>query len=88
MVWNEDSKWVRLYGTTRCNLRQAVLDIQEVDSMKIGDTVMYKPELRAQEGWWDRCGLVLRWNSVGDVIIFWGEDFSQEFEYPEDLEVV
>lgn len=55
--------------------------------MNVGDSVMYSNILRQDEGWWDRCGLVLGFH-YGQVLIFWGEDYPAEEEYPDDLEVV
>jgi len=53
--------------------------------MKVGDQVMCSGGHSVSE--WDRIGLVLGW-SAGMVLVFWGEDFSCEPEYPEQLVVV
>ena len=49
--------------------------------MKIGDTVMSSVDH------WKRLGLILGFE-VGYVLVFWGEDFPCEKEYPEQLQVV
>ena len=52
--------------------------------MKVGDSVMLTGPLAGQ---WIRIGLVLGYSS-GMVLVFWGEDFPCEEEYPEQLQVV
>ena len=57
--------------------------------MKVGDTVRVSPW---QQGWpaapWKRLGLVLGFRPGGYVLVYWGEDFPCEEEYPEQLEVM
>ena len=52
--------------------------------MKVGDSVMLTNALVEQ---WIRIGLVLGY-SRGMVLVFWGEDFPCEEEYPEQIRVV
>jgi len=52
--------------------------------MKNGDSVMLTGVGTTQ---WIRIGLVLGY-SRGMVLVFWGEDFPCEEEYPEQLQVV
>ena len=52
-----------------------------------GDQVMVRKEVGTQE--WTRIGLVLGWDERWNfVLVFWGEDFPCEEEYPEQLQVV
>ena len=52
--------------------------------VKVGDSVMLTGALAGQ---WIRIGLVLGY-SRGMVLVFWGEDFPYEEEYPEQIQVV
>jgi hypothetical protein len=54
--------------------------------MKIGDSVMCLGFGTGDEGW-DRIGLVLELHH-DMVLVFWGEDYPCEEEYPEQLQVV
>ena len=51
--------------------------------MKVGDSVMVHPAV----GGWNRIGLVLGFRACW-VLVFWGEDFPYEEEYPEQLMAV
>ena len=54
--------------------------------LKAGDSVMLT-KAGTQE--WTRIGLVLGWDERWNfVLVFWGEDFPCEEEYPEQLQVV
>ncbi len=50
--------------------------------MKVGDTV-----IEVGKRGWNRIGLILEF-SGGMVLVFWGDDFPCEPEYPEHLEVI
>ena len=52
--------------------------------MKIGDSVVVCPSM---EGRWHRIGLVLGFRACW-VLVFWGEDFPCEEEYPDQLMTV
>ena len=54
--------------------------------MKVGDTVRMSND-RSGCTMWHRVGLVLGYSrDMG--LVFWGEDFPCEEEYPEQLQVV
>jgi hypothetical protein len=60
--------------------------------MKVGDTVRMSND-RSGCTMWHRVGLVLGYSrdmesGYGMVLVFWGEDFPCEEEYPEQLQVV
>ena len=58
--------------------------------MKVGDlvrpvnTTRVLPQYAADESW---CGIVTAFKGL-DVIVFWNEDYPDEWEYPEQLEVI
>ena len=54
--------------------------------MRVGDTVRMSPNCRPES--WRRLGLVLGFKPGGYVLVYWGEDFPCEEEYPEQLEVM
>jgi hypothetical protein len=54
--------------------------------MKVGDQVMCLGFGNGDTGW-DRIGLVLELHR-DMVLVFWGDDYPCEEEYPEQLQVV
>jgi len=50
----------------------------------VGDPDFHRSRLLAEDEW---RGIIIGFKGT-DVIVFWNEDFPEEWEYPEQLEVV
>jgi len=50
----------------------------------VGDADFYRSRLLVEDDW---KGIIIGFKCT-DVIVFWNEDFPEEWEYPEQLEVI